>query len=333
MSPVAGKAVSVVSIAVAVLFSTYAWMRVSDDKARIAENEARRSQAMADAAKSAELKAAAAEKEAEIKEAAAVKKAKENRVKAEADAAKAKDDAVIATAEAEKAKADAEKSKADAEKAKADRERAADELSKAEAEKAKADAEKAAANAALEKEKTALKAVETAENAKIQIAELETERVKKAADKAEAEAKALELRRMNLEEIARELAAYKRDLDEREEALRPEKTIMDIETTSDEPQEGFGASAKKAKVLPENDPYLPKESRELAKAKRLEAERREAAVAEVRSNAVSRLERLYVESVKADRMTDAEFYRKELKRMYPGWVYIPPEKKEQKEEK
>ena len=46
---------------------------------------------------------------------------------------------------------------------------------------------------------------------------------------------------------------------------------------------------------------------------------------------MGRLERLYVESVKADRISDADFYRKELKRLYPDWVYTPPKKEEVKQ--
>ena len=52
-------------------------------------------------------------------------------------------------------------------------------------------------------------------------------------------------------------------------------------------------------------------------------EETDALVAKSRSVTVSRLEKLYVAAVRANRITDADYYRKTLKSLYPDWEYKP----------
>ncbi|MCR5413288.1 MAG: hypothetical protein K6F50_01000 [Kiritimatiellae bacterium] len=329
MNAVGGRVASIVAMSVAVVFAVYAWMRVSDDRARIAQNRANAAQAEADAASAAENQAVAEAARVAREDESAKRKAQEAIRKAELDGEKAKADAEKAKADAEKAKADAEKAKADAESRKAEADKARHEAETAEANRVAAEADKAAAKAAADAQKSEESKAKIEADAKIRVAEAEAERVRQLAAAEDAKARTLELRRMDLEGLARELAAVKRDLDQREEALKPEKTIKDLLTTS-EPAEDDMLSPREP-LLPENDMSITRESRELARSRRLEREMLELVAAETKSNVITRLERRYVEAVRADRLADAEFYRSEIKRMYPGWVYTPPakEKKEQ----
>ena len=132
--------------------------------------------------------------------------------------------------------------------------------------------------------------------------------------------------REQLLDFERELVAIKRDLDEREAALRPEKTIKDLDTISsgDEEDDPLRKKDDAAAKLPENNRELPRGTRRLAKATRVSDEGLKAVGEENKTNVVSRIEKLYIEAVREDRMVDADFYAKELKRMYPGWKYTPP---------
>jgi len=116
---------------------------------------------------------------------------------------------------------------------------------------------------------------------------------------------------------------FKRELDEREAALRPEKTVKDLVWTSEEDvvfgADGVARKKEKKVLLPENDPSIPPASRALAKTQRVVAERNAAVEAAVRSNIVSRLERLYNDAIRDDRIVEAECYRSEIKRLYPDW--------------
>ena len=62
----------------------------------------------------------------------------------------------------------------------------------------------------------------------------------------------------------------------------------------------------------------------------MSAERLDAIRTQTRSDVVQRFERLYLDAIREDRISDATFYRKELKRMYPDWEYKPPKKEEVK---
>ena len=234
------------------------------------------------------------------------------------------------------AEAQRDADKAAAEKAEADRARAVEEKEKAVADKARAEAEyeKASAErtaalaaketAKLESAKAKSQAEEKAHAAQIAADALAKEKL--AADKVIAEAKLREIKREQLLDFERELVAIKRDLDEREAALRPEKTIKDLDTISSGDEEDDPLRKKDDAVakLPENNPELPRGTRRLAKATRVSDEGLKAVGEENKTNVVSRIEKLYIEAVREDRMVDADFYAKELKRMYPGWKYTPP---------
>jgi len=278
------------------------------DAAKAAANAAALNAEAAQAEKEAQIRAEkAAERQAAANE-AALKKAEEDRRAAEENRKAKEAESRIAADEAAKAEADRDARKA----------AAAKEASAAEAEQAKA----SAARAEAEKAKADARAKEKEADAKLEIARLEAEQTKAAADRAVAEAAALQLRSANLDELARQLMEFKQDLDERELALRPEKTILDLETTH--ANEGTDSTDEtQGPVLRENDRTIPRESRALARANRLETEMRDELTASARSNAVSRLESLYIQALRDDRVADANFYRSELQLMYPGWKYVP----------
>ncbi len=278
------------------------------DAAKAAANAAALNAEAAQAEKEAQIRAEkAAERQAAANE-AALKKAEEDRRAAEENRKAKEAESRIAADEAAKAEADRDARKA----------AAAKEASAAEAEQAKA----SAARAEAEKAKADARAKEKEADAKLEIARLEAEQTKAAADRAVAEAAALQLRSANLDELARQLMEFKQDLDERELALRPEKTILDLETTHAN-EETNSTDETQGPVLRENDRTIPRESRALARANRLETEMRDELTASARSNAVSRLESLYIQALRDDRVADANFYRSELRLMYPGWKYVP----------
>lgn len=322
MNALPGKVISIVAVCVAVTISAWAAMRVMDDRRDIARAEAQKATAHAEQAK--------ANEEAQIKAAIA----REH----EAAAAKANEAAAKANLEAKKHAAVAEKAAAEraaSEKALADeanrtalaksRDAAAKAADEARAQEGKAKAERVE----LERVRIQTKAEETAMANKLRLAELEAEKSRQQAEQAAAEAKALELRRMNLEELELRLIAVKQDLDAREEALRPELTIKDLATT--QPEDGEEGGDSPAALLREDDPSVARGSRRLARAERLHGEQMDTIAERNRSAIVTRLERLYVESIREDRVTDANYYRKELKRLCPGWEYKPPKKEEVKE--
>lgn len=278
------------------------------DAAKAAANAAALNAEAAQAEKEAQIRAEkAAERQAAANE-AALKKAEEDRRAAEENRKAKEAESRIAADEAAKAEADRDARKA----------AAAKEASAAEAEQAKA----SAARAEAEKAKADARAKEKEADAKLEIARLEAEQTKAAADRAVAEAAALQLKSANLDELARQLMEFKQDLDERELALRPEKTILDLETTHAN-EETNSTDETQGPVLRENDRTIPRESRALARANRLETEMRDELTASARSNAVSRLESLYIQALRDDRVADANFYRSELRLMYPGWKYVP----------
>lgn len=259
-----------------------------------------KAQASQESSRSVTEKAAAARAEAEAK-------------KAQADAEKAKTDLEIAAESAKRAEAEKLKSLAEAEKAKALAEDAAAKrvIAKADQEKAKADAARAKADA-------------EAQAAKALAAQAELEKVKIAAEKVLAEKALLDARISDIAEMERELLDFKRALDERERALKPELTVRDI-ASADKTSED---AAIEVKLLEENDLSLPRESRALAKARRLSAEAEVQILATMRTNIVLRLEKLYVAALAEDRVVDAEFYMAEIKAMYPDWKFTKKEVEE-----
>ena len=176
------------------------------------------------------------------------------------------------------------------------------------------------------------KSEENAENAKLAAAAAALEKEKLSSEHAIAEAKLLELRRMDLTAIEQDLIAFKKELDERELALRPEKTVKDLVHVSDDDmvfgENGIARKREtKKKILPEDDPSLPESTRRLAKSDRVSSEAYAAISAAVRSNVTARLEKLYREALRDNRMVEASFCKSEILRMYPDWKYKGEEEK------
>ena len=187
--------------------------------------------------------------------------------------------------------------------------------------KENADAERAKAQAAADElvRAEATKAIREAETLKLKVSMAE-----------------LEAAKQQYAELNAELLEYQKELDERERALRPEKTIADLSWLPDEDTEidenGHPRPKKKKPYLAENDPNLSVETRELAKASRIRAQADDILAKDSRKRVVAPIEKLYVAAVKDGRTVDAAYYRAALKSMYPDWEYkAPPE--EAKEEK
>ena len=252
------------------------------------------------------------------------------RSEAEAAAAEARTaEASQKAAEASEKAAAANAAAKEAEERTAVENRKAAEASAAEA-KSRADearsraAEAKAAAAAARDAKDAEAAKAEAEEAKAKTAadKLAADKVK--AEKILAEAKLLELRRIDFETIERELAEWRRDLEERERALTPEKTIADLAWAGgqeDSVLDENGNVTKKTKepYLVENDRSLPRASRSLAKAEREMREELAAQTEATRDSLVASLEKLYIAAVKEDRVTDADFYRRSIRSLSPTW--------------
>ena len=311
------KVISIVAICAAVVAAAVAGVVVMNDRAAIARANAARAESE-EAAAASEAKKSRAEEAAALASAAAA----ENSAKAASENRKAKE----AELETERlagarAKEEAAKAASDAEAAKARAREAADLRA---AERAKSDAAKAAADSA--RDVAQAEAAKAQAEAEAAAAALERERL--ASEKTIAEARLYELRQVDLDSLERELAEWQRDLNEREEALRPEKTAADLTWVGEREADVIGGESNRvrrvAKPLPENDPDVPRESRMLSRAERLKREE-DAARANTSSNAVvSTLERLYLRAVREDRVVDAEYYLKGIRMYYPNWRYSPP---------
>ena len=308
------KLVSIIAICTAVIAAGISGVVISMQRADAAR-------AAADKAASEETIASKRAREAELERATATQNART----AEAKAASEK--TALAAAEAEN-----EKLKLENENLAEKRALAAEERAKADAEAKKAADLKAAKDAELK----IAKENADAERAKAQASADELERVE--ATRAIREAETLKLKvsmaelaaeKQRYEELNAELLDYQKELDERERALRPEKTIADLSWLPDEDtdvdESGKAHPRKKEPKLPENDPTLPKETRELAKANRMRAQADGILEKDARARAVAPIEKLYVAAVKEGRTVDAEYYRTVLKSMYPDWEYKAPE--------
>ena len=272
-------------------------------------------------AKAAASEAAKAEAERKTGKAAAEKAAAEAKA-AEAEAAAQADAKEAARMEKESAelklKADSENRKAkEAALKAAEAERAAAKLKAAEA------ADRANC-AAAEKEKA--KALENAEalKAAAQADRLAAEKLR--SEKVIAEAKMLELAKIDFETWQRNLIEFEQSLEERERALKPEKTIADLawvggadDKVVDE--KGNLRVLKTERYLAENDKSLPRAARRLAKLQRELSEEEADRAAKVRADIVSRIESMYIQALREDRVVDAEFYKKNLKSLYPDWEF------------
>lgn len=308
------KIVSIIAICAAVIVAGVAGVVISMQRADAAR-------AAADKAASEETVASKRARTAELERATAAQNARAAEAKAESEKT------ALAAAEAEN-----ERMKLENEGLAEKRALAADERAKADAEAKKA----ADLKAAKELELKAAKEVADGERAKAQASADELARVE--ATKAIREAETLKLKvsmaelaaeKQRYEELNAELLDYQKELDERERALRPEKTIADLSWLPDEDtdvdESGKAHPRKKEPKLPENDPTLPKETRALAKADRIRAQADGIIEKDARARAVAPIEKLYVAAVKEGRTVDAEYYRTVLKSMYPDWEYKAPE--------
>ena len=309
--PLNQKTITIVAVSLAVVVAAIAAIVVSANRADEAKAYAEAEAAQADQAAAEEkieraqasatndmARAAEANRQAKADELAAAKLAKET-AELEAKTAADKKAAAEANADAEEVKAVAARAIRDAAKLTNDTARIERERAKelAAAEQAKADAE---------------------------AAKLAQEKLK--ADKIIAEAKALELRKIDYETLERDLIEWKLDLEERERALKPEKSIADLswaggmeDTIIDEK----GNVTKQVKKVydPEKDMELPEQSRRLARKNRELRETQDAKVADTRETVVKTMEKLYVSALKEGRVIDADFYKKNILIMYPDWKF------------
>ena len=275
--------------------------------------------------------------------------------KAYADAELAEADFAAATnkaAQAEASAARARKAEAEANRqAKADERAAAEANAKAQADersaavdnKATAEAKAAAVKAEADKARALREAAVTSNQtvrveldrvtklAAAEQAKADAEASKLAAEKLRSEAKiaektVLELRKTNYEELERELLEWKLDLEERERALKPEKTIADLAWAGgceDMIIDDKGNVTKQVKVAydPEKDMTLSTQTRRLAKADRKIRELQDEKMDDSRATVVKTMETLYVSALKEGRVIDADFYRKNILIMYPDWKF------------
>ena len=314
------KVISIVAVSVAVIAAAVAAIVVSNNRATEAKAYEEAEAAAADKAKSEERKVT---KEADIeaakqRTAEANKKAKEDELAA-ANLAKETADLEAQAAADKKAAAEAA---AQAERAKADAARAAKDEAKSKAAEAKAQEAKAKEVAAAE-----------AAKAEAEASKLAAEKLK--ADKIIAEAKALELRKIDYETLERDLTEWKLDLEEREKALKPEKTITSLDWAGgmeDTVIDEKGNLHKQVKVQydPEKDETLPAESRKLARTDRIVREKHAKLAEGTRASVLTSMEALYVQALRDGRTIDADFYKKSILTMYPDWKFKLDETKESK---
>lgn len=312
------KHIAIMLFSVAVIVASVAAIVVSNNRATAARALAEREAAAADKAQAmAKAEKAKTDAEAEKRRAAEAKQktAEEERATADANRKAAADSKVAAednrkAKEAESATARANSEAARAKKAEAD---AALKIAREEKDKAKALAEAETLKAQAEADKLAAEKLKS--------------------DRIIAEAKALELRQIDFQTLERDLMEWKLDLEEREKALKPEKTIADLSWVGGDEDMEVGENGtvrvkKKEPYRAENDRTLPKTSRKLAKTERIVYEKMAEHQSEVRESVVKSLEKLYVDALKEDRVVDADFYRKSIKSLYPDWEFKGEEKKE-----
>lgn len=299
------------SIAIAVITAAIAAMVVNGDrkdeaKARekTAANELkiRRSEAdaAADLAKAraderiAEVANAQAESNALVRARLERETAEENRIAAEAESA-AKE-AALKLAKEESAKAEAVRDEA-----------------RLTAEKTRNEATTASANA---------KAAE----AKLEAARLEAEAAANSAEKLAARERELASREQEIVEWRDRLAAREAELIEWARELEPEKDIAALSSAGGPEDSVFDSEGRIVKLEkkpydPEKDPKLPRASRTLARAERLMRESTDRTIAESRAEVVRRLEAIYVQALKEDRVVDADSIRANLESLYPDWKF------------
>lgn len=321
-----GKVVSILSICITVIVAAVAGIVITNNRAAEARAKVAKAES-AEARAASEAKKARAEESAEASRAAAAEaetqKAAENRKAKEAD--REKERLALARAKEEKAKSEADAAAAKARASEAADLRAA-EKAKADAVKAEADKEVAIAEAAARQAEAESQAAADA---------LAAEQLR--SDAVIAEADLLKLRKLNFEQIERDLLEFQQELDERERALHPDKTAADLTWVGERDADTIGGETNRvrrvSRPLPENDMELPRETRALARAERLAAESSAERSAAVREDLVATLERLYVAALREDRVVDAAFYRNSLKSLYPDWELKSKEENKEEESK
>lgn len=297
------KWISILVIGVAVIAAALSGVHVMNSREAIARHIKEAAESAEEAAKQAARKA-----DSEAKAAAANENAERTRLLSVQEQRK--------TTEAEREAKRAEEAKAELDAEIARQNRAARETEAVAAEKNRL-AEKAKADAA-QAEAAKERAIADAEMAKAQAEADKLEREKVAAQAVADEARRWELKAIDLAALEQDLNEYKQELDARELALRPEKTIKDLANVSSGESEQEESDQP---MLAENDMSLPKADRRLAKRERISDEDLDALLAKSRAVTVAKLERLYVAAVRENRVTDADYYRKALLSLYPDWEF------------
>jgi len=293
-------------------------------------------------------KATAKEKEAT----AAAAKARSEEFAAKRKAEAARDERIAAEKKAEEANAAEKTAVAQKAKAEADAKKAAEEASKSAAD-AKAAADRRAAAEAI-----AAHAMATNETRQAELRLAETARLAVEADirRTEAENKANEFKKLELDKRLAEVSELQETLRQREEATRPERTIQDIISENDRrrAEEEAAAAAEEERRLAElaEKDYAAYEAemerrRKInrqgvsgPKAKPLTAAEKmvknaqdeidrtaEEGRAVVRKSIVARLEREIRVAIKERRVEDADFYLKNLQLLVPDYKFKSEEVK------
>ena len=316
------KLFAVISVSLAVVAGSVAY--VKNGMSREVEARLLSEKAVAEEA-AAEAKRKTAKAEAD--KAAAEKKIAEENAAAQADAKKA--------AELEKESSEL-KLKAESENRLA--KEAAARLADAERETAALKAKTAADTAkAVADEKEKAKAFENAEahKAAAEADKLAAEKLR--SEKVIAEAKMLELSKIEFAAWQRDLLELEQSLNERERALKPEKTIANLAWTSGGDdmvldEDGKLKKSEKTLYLPEQDMSLPLGTRRLSKVERITSESAAAETDSLRKRLVAQLEKMYVDALKENRVIDARYYKQNLKSLYPDWEFKGDDGKKEKEE-
>ena len=178
------------------------------------------------------------------------------------------------------------------------------------------------------------------ENAEVHKAAAEADKLaaeKLRSEKVIAEAKMLELSKIEFAAWQRDLLELEQSLNERERALKPEKTIANLAWTSGGDdmvldEDGKLKKSEKTLYLPEQDMSLPLGSRRLSKVERITSESAAAETDRLRKRLVAQLEKMYVDALKENRVIDARYYRQNLKSLYPDWEFKGDDGKKEKEE-
>ena len=318
---------------VAIIGTCYTIIRTKEANNEKLEIQARKAEADQRKKNAEEKAATAAAAKARSEEFAAKRKAeaaRDERAAAEKKAAEAEAVAKTAVEQKIKAEADAKTAAAQKAKAEADAKIAADQRAAAEA----------LAAHAIATNETRQAELRLAENARLAV-EADTRRT-------EAENKANELKKLDLDKRLAEVAELQETLRQREEATRPERTINDIISENDRrrAEEEAAAAAEEERRLEElrEKDYAAYEAemerrRKInrygvagPKAKPLTAAEKKVKAAEeelkrtsdegravVQKDIVARLEREIKLALAERRIEDADFYLKSLKVLVPGY--------------